>query len=629
MKDLIDRYHEVQLATLVSRPPEGAEWLHEIKFDGYRLIAFLEGKTVKLFTRNGNDWTASFPSIRNSVAQLRARSAVLDLEAVIVEPSGRTSFNALQQALGEGGRRDAIICYIFDLLYLNGENLSAMPQLGRKEKLENLLSASRAAKSIHYSEHVVGSGAEMLAKSCALGLEGIVSKLADAPYRPGRQKSWLKTKCLTRQEFIIVGFSAAKAGHRAIGALYLGYMKGGAIAYAGKVGTGFTIASAEKVYAKLVRLEVKTPTASGVPRSELRYIHWVKPSLLCEVAFVEWTEDGHIRHPSFQGLREDKSARNVKRETPEPVEDAVPGANSRAPATLKKAAVGIAPPVFQGLAISHPDRIIDSQTGLTKGGLAEYYSLVSPFLLQNVSAHPLTLVRCPEGIGGEMFYQRSVGTGLGPDVKPFKWKHKGKMHEYFYTESTAGLLQMVQMGTVEFHPWGTRHDNMDCPDWAIFDLDPDTAVPFEAVKLAALDLKQRLQGKGLECFPRCTGGKGLHVIVPLAGKDPWTDVKDWCEGVALEMVKDVPTAYIATMTKAVRKGKIFVDFFRNDYTATAVADFSVRARPGAPVAVPLEWRELKGLSAPNQFSIEEVIQRIKKRPPAPDRYKLKQRIRRK
>jgi bifunctional non-homologous end joining protein LigD len=287
----------------------------------------------------------------------------------------------------------------------------------------------------------------------------------------------------------------------------------------------------------------------------------------------------------------------VKRETPEPVEDAVPGANSRAPATVKKVAVGIAPPVFQGVAISHPDRIIDSQTGLTKGGLADYYSLVSPFLLQNVSAHPLTLIRCTEGIGGEMFYQRSVGTGLGPDVKPFKWKHKGKMHEYFYTESMAGLLQMVQMAAVEFHPWGTRHDNMDCPDWAVFDLDPDTAVPFEAVKLAALDLKQRLQGKGLVCFPRCTGGKGLHVIVPLAGKDPWTDVKDWCEGVALEMVKDVPTAYIATMTKAVRKGKIFVDFFRNDYTATAVADFSVRARPGAPVAVPLEWRELKRLNA--------------------------------
>ena len=211
MKDLIDRYGEVQLATLVSTPPEGADWLYEIKFDGYRLIAFLEGKTVKLFTRNGNDWTASFPSIRDSVAQLRARSAVLDMEAVIVEPSGRTSFNALQQALGEGGRRGAIIGYVFDLLHLDGKNLSVMPQLGRKEKLENLLSASRAAKSIHYSEHVVGSGAEVLAKSCALGLEGIVSKLAYAPYRPGRQKSWLKTKCLTRQEFIIVGFSAAKA----------------------------------------------------------------------------------------------------------------------------------------------------------------------------------------------------------------------------------------------------------------------------------------------------------------------------------------------------------------------------------------------------------------------------------
>jgi bifunctional non-homologous end joining protein LigD len=348
MKNLIDRYREVQLATLVSKPPEGVEWLHEIKFDGYRLIAFLEGKTVKLFTRNGNDWTASFPSIRNSVAQLRARSAVLDMEAVIVEPSGRTSFNALQQALGEAGRRDGIVGYVFDLLYLDGEDLSAMTQLCRKEKLQKLLNASRVAKSIRYSEHVVGCGAEIFAKSCALGLEGIISKLAGAPYRPGRQKSWLKIKCLTRQEFIIVGFSAAKAGNRAIGALYLGYTKDGVIAYAGKVGTGFTIASAEKVYVKLITLEVKKPTASGVPRSELRYIHWVKPSLLCEVAFVEWTEDGHIRHPSFQGLREDKSARNVERETAQPVEEAVPNANSKASATVKKAAVGIVPPVFRG-----------------------------------------------------------------------------------------------------------------------------------------------------------------------------------------------------------------------------------------------------------------------------------------
>jgi bifunctional non-homologous end joining protein LigD len=246
--------------------------------------------------------------------------------------------------------------------------------------------------------------------------------------------------------------------------------------------------------------------------------------------------------------------------------------------------------------------------------------------LRNVAAHPLTLIRCPEGINRERFYQRSVGTGLGTDVKPFKWQHKGTLHDYFYTETTAGLLQMVQMGTLEFHPWGTRYDNMDCPEWAIFDLDPDEAVPFEAVKLAALDLKRRLAAEGLQSFLRCTGGKGLHVVVPLAGLDHWAKVKAWCEGLAAQMVKEVPAAYVATMTKAVRHGKIFIDFFRNDYTATAVADFSVRARPGTSVAVPLEWRDLKSLKAASQFSMDDVLRRIKRKPPDPERYKVQQRI---
>ena len=281
---------------------------------------FLEGAKVKLFTRNRNDWTDRLPSIRDSVARLKAQSAVLDLEAVILEPSGGTSFQALQHALGDGGRNDAIIGYVFDLLYLDGKDLSGMSQLDRKQQLERLLRKSRAAKSLRYSEHVLGHGAELLAQACAEGLEGIVSKLADAPYRPGRQQSWLKAKCLARQEFIIVGFSAPKAGNRAIGALYLGYRKDGRIVYAGKVGTGFTLADAAAVYKTLAPLEEKLPRASGVPQAELRYIHWVRPSVICEVAFGEWTDDGRIRHGSFQGLREDKPAQKIKRETPQPMD---------------------------------------------------------------------------------------------------------------------------------------------------------------------------------------------------------------------------------------------------------------------------------------------------------------------
>jgi bifunctional non-homologous end joining protein LigD len=282
--------------------------------------------------------------------------------------------------------------------------------------------------------------------------------------------------------------------------------------------------------------------------------------------------------------------------------------------------------VLHGITITHPERVIEVTTGLTKGKLAEYYALVAPYLLRGIANHPVTLIRCPEGIGGETFYQRNPGRGLGPDVCPFTWHYKNKVYEYLYVRSAMGLMELIQMNTVEFHPWGTHYKRMDYPDRAIFDLDPDPTVPFEAVKLAAQDLRVRLEKLGLESFLRCTGGKGLHVIVPLAEEDHWDDVKEWSRSVAEQMVRDVPDAYVATMTKAKRTGKIFVDFFRNDYTATAVGDFSVRARPGAPVAVPLEWSELKKLTAPDQFSVDSVIRRVKRKPPDDARYKLKQRI---
>jgi len=281
---------------------------------------------------------------------------------------------------------------------------------------------------------------------------------------------------------------------------------------------------------------------------------------------------------------------------------------------------------LKGVRISHPERVIEASTGLTKGKLAAYYAEVAPYLLRSIANHPVTLIRCPDGIGGEMFYQRNPGRGLGPDVCPLHWRYKDKNYEYLYIRGPSGLLELVQMNVIEFHPWGTRYDRMDYPDRAIFDLDPDTAVPFEAVKLAAFDLKQRLENLGLQSFLRCTGGKGLHVIVPLAEKDNWDEVKEWSRSVAEQMAADVPEAYVSTMAKAKRVGKIFIDFFRNDYTATAVGDFSVRARPGAPVAVPLEWSELKKLESPSQFTVDTVLRRIKRKAPSDERYKVKQRI---
>ena len=363
----------------------------------------------------------------------------------------------------------------------------------------------------------------MFAKACATGLEGIVSKKADAPYTAGRQKGWLKTKCAQRQEFIILGFSAARTGDRALGALYLGYRKDGALRYAGKVGTGFSMKSARDLAERFATLAVTKPVLTraetgGMPAGEWQSIRWIKPVLLCEVAFTEWTQDGRIRHPSFQGLREDKDAGDVKKETPVP---------TRAVAKNTQAKEKAGALVVGGITITHPDRVISETGHVTKGELAEYYAAVAPFLLPRIARHPLSLLRCPSGIDGECFYQRNPGKGLGPDVHPFEFRHKGKKYEYLYIEDEKGLLEVIQMGAIEIHPWGAPIDAIDYPDRLIFDLDPAPDVPFEALKLAAQDLRQRLERKGLESTLKCTGGKGLHVTVPLAGKDKWPAVKSF------------------------------------------------------------------------------------------------------
>jgi bifunctional non-homologous end joining protein LigD len=611
LKTLMRKYPSVQLATLVDAPPEGERWVHEVKFDGYRLLGFLSGGEVGLRTRNGLDWTAKFPSVTAAIGRLKAEDAVLDMEAVVLDEHSKSSFQALQAALGEGGDRDRIIAYTFDLLHLDGEDLTGLNLTERKGKLEKLVRKSKPGRALQFSEHITGNGREMLAKSCKLGLEGIVSKLADAPYSAGRGKSWLKSKCQQRQEFIIIGYSDAHSGGRALGALYLGYHKDGSMKFAGKVGTGFTMESARSLSDRLAPLAIDKPVLNpsamnGTSAGEWQSIHWVKPLLLCEVSFTEWTEDGLIRRPSFQGLREDRKAAEVKMEKAT--------APKTAPSALAVRANAKAL-VLDGITITHPDRVISDIGHVTKGELAEYHAAVAPYMLPRIARHPLSLLRCPSGIGNPCFYQRNPGKGLGPDVHPFKFRHKGKSYEYLYIEDEKGLLEIVQMGAIEIHPWGASIDAIDYPDRLIFDLDPAPDVPFEALKLAANDLRQRLQRKHLKSMLKCTGGKGLHVTVPLAGKDNWASVKSFAATLAHEMVDAVPSAYVATMTKAKRNGKIFIDFFRNDYTATAIADFAVRARPGAPVALPLPWQELDGLESASQFTMKDVLNRLKKKRP--------------
>jgi bifunctional non-homologous end joining protein LigD len=611
LQRLADRYAGVQLARLVDTAPEGEGWVHEIKFDGYRLLEFLADGAACLRTRNGNDWTRSFPSIAAGLERLNADSAVLDMEAVLLDLEGKSSFQALQGVLGEGGHPERIVAYVFDLLSLDGKDLVGLPLIKRKDTLKALIAKSKQSV-FHYSEHFAVDGAEMYKQACAKGLEGIVSKRADAPYVAGQQKTWLKVKCGLRQEFIILGYSKAKSGERALGALYLGYRNDGTLRYAGKVGTGFTMKSARDVAERLRKIASATPILTrgeteGVGAGEWRAVHWAKPELLCEVAFAEWTNDGRIRHPSFQGLREDKDSAEVKKEKPMTL--AVPAA-SRSKAAKPGSLV------TAGITISHPERVISEIGQITKGALAEYHAAIAPFMLPRITRHPLSLLRCPAGIDGkECFFQRSPGRGLGRDIYPFDFRHKGKRYEYLYIDDEKGLLEIIQMGAIEIHPWGASVDAIDFPNRLIFDLDPAPDVPFEAMKLAAQDLRQRLKRKGLECTLKCTGGKGLHVTVALAAKDRWPEVKSFGAAVAAEMVSAGPEAYIATMSKAKRAGKIFIDYFRNDYTATAIADYGVRARSGAPVAVPLAWEELKGLKSASAFTMKDVLKRLKNRKP--------------
>ncbi|MGJ5818841.1 DNA ligase D [Paludibaculum fermentans] len=608
LRGLMEEYPEVQLATLVDAAPEGRNWVHETKFDGYRLLGLLAGGTVRLRTRNGHDWSERFPAISEALGHLKAKTAVVDMEAVVLDQGGKSNFQALQAALGAGGQPDEITGFAFDLLYLDGQELASRPLMERKEKLRNLLRKSKPGGALRYSEHLESDGRQVYAKACDLGLEGIISKRVDAPYVAGRQQSWLKVKCTLRQEFIITGYSAARSGERALGALYLAYKQGSGLRYAGKVGTGFSLASAKELVRRFKPVLTSKPSISKAERDtaaahEFAGIQWVRPTFLCEVEFTEWTKDGRIRHPSFQGLREDKAAMQVKKETPKPVTE------TAAAAKPQKGRL-----VVEGITITHPDRVISETGHVTKGEVAEYYAAVMPWLLPRIAGHPISLLRCPAGIDeGPCFIQRSAGKGLGPDVRRFEDKYQGERHEYIYVEEEKGLLELIQMGTIEIHPWSSAVQAIDYPDRLIFDLDPGEGVAFEAVKLAAKELRQRLKKKGLSAAVKCTGGKGLHVTVPLSGRNHWAEVKSFAGGMAGAMVDADPGAYIATMSKAKRKGRIFIDYLRNDRTATAIADYSVRARPGAPVAVPLDWSELKALESADQFTIRDVLKRLKRR----------------
>lgn len=597
MEPLVGRF---ELTTLTAEPPEGDAWLHEIKLDGFRIHCRVSKGKATLITRNGLDWTYRFKEVAATLQQVPAETALIDGELVALLPDGRSSFQALQQALNEG-REAQLVYFAFDLLYLDGYDLTAATLEDRKKTLEPLI-AGLAPDVLRYSEHIAGHGPSFHREACRLGLEGIISKRRDSPYRAGRGRDWIKVKCLQRQEFVIGGYTDPEKSRQGLGALLLGVYDGGDLRYAGRVGTGFNTRMLKDLEKRLRPMQQAHPPFLGRVPGPLRGIHWVKPELVGEVAFTEWTGDGRLRHPSFQGLREDKKPRDVKREVPQPTPAASePDWPSRSRPN-RAAAKGAGDGVMAGLRLTNPDKVLYPEQGVTKGDLARYYEAVADRMLPEIGGRPLMILRCPEGRAKHCFHQKHATGSVPPQVKWVEIEESGTVGRTLVVEDLAGLIALVQMGTLEIHVWGSRATDVERPDRLIFDLDPDPSVGWRQVVEAAHLLRDRLAALGLKSWPKTTGGKGLHVVAPIAPKQAWDTVKPFAKAIAEQLESDFPQRYTSNMAKAKRKGKIFVDYLRNGRGATAVATYSTRARPGAPVSMPVGWKELDKTD-PKRFTV--------------------------
>lgn len=643
-----------QLATLSTSMPTGAEWVHEIKFDGYRMIAHLNHGHVTLFSRNGKDWTAALQSIAHLISQFRIETAILDGEVVVADEQGKSNFMELKKALSNGDVR-RLQYYLFDVLYLNGTDTTTLPLLQRKELLAELLTTNAPkskAQRIRLSEHFTVTDDSFFHNVCSLQLEGVVSKRANAPYHVGRSKLWLKTKCQKRQEFVIGGFTVPSTGALGVGALLLGYYDNGKLKYAGRVGTGFTHASSRQLRKRLDTLRQNDNPYGSISTEGRRGAIWVKPHLVGEVEFTEWTPDGSLRHPSFKGLREDKQATSIVKEIAISPKAAAPDiekevekepaisktGKARSAKTEKASAPMVKAPsakvsdnnktVVGGIDISHPQRVIYPGTHITKQQLAEYYLFVSDKIMPHIVDRPLSMVRCPEGASVPCFFQRHVGLGKSPHLHEVSVRVKGKARNYLMIHDVKGLISLVQWGVIELHPWQCAANHLDKPDRMIFDLDPDPSVSLKQLIDGAHEVRQRMQELGLRTFVKTTGGKGLHVVVPMTPSYSFPAIKSFARAIAESMASDSPTKYIATMSKAKRTGKIFVDYLRNEVTSTAVAPYSARVREGATVSTPLAWQELTSQLKLSSFTIDAVRQRLKKRSKDPwqDFSKTKQKI---
>ncbi|MDT8759170.1 DNA ligase D [Sphingomonas psychrotolerans] len=574
-------FSQPQLATLVDSVPAGNQWLHEVKYDGYRALIATGGKGPKIYTRSGLDWTDKFPGIAEAARSLPA-PALIDGE-IVAYKNGKPDFSTLQEAISAGGQ--GLTYFAFDLLTDRGEDTTKLPQLARKERLRALLEGADAR--ILFSEHIVGAGEKLFDTMCREGYEGIVSKRADAPYRGARTKSWLKVKCIKRQEFVIIGWTPSDAKGRGFRSLLLAVNGPDGLVYAGKVGTGFNQATLQDLRDRFDKIAVDK-TAVKVPRAEARGARWIAPKLVAEVAFTEFTAENVVRHGSFIALREDKKPNEIVAEKPAPLPETPAAAQS-------------------SIKISSRERVIYPEAGLTKGELADYYAAIAPVALRWLANRPISLVRCPQGRAKHCFFQKHDAGSFGDHVHHVDVREKdGSVQPYLYVDDLDGIMACVQMGTIEFHGWGSLVADIEKPDRMVFDLDPDEGLDFDRVKKAAEDLKGHLADIGLTSWPMLSGGKGVHVVVPLIPRVDWPAVRSFAERFARALSAAEPDRFTANLKKVTRKDKIFIDYLRNQRGATAVLPYVARARENAPVAAPITWTELRDLDNAKRYTIRDA-----------------------
>ena len=607
-----------ELCTLRETPPSDGAWLHEIKWDGYRLLADLVDGQAKLRSRNDLDWTARVPAIARAVEALPVSEAHLDGELVVLDDQGHSDFSALQRVL-EGSSRQPLRYVVFDLPGVAGVDLSGTALVERKRLLRDLLGSTPGV--LAYSDHVVGHGAEVFAASGKAGFEGIISKRVDARYRGGRGQDWIKVKHEDGDEFIVVGYTAPKGARGHFGSLLLAQPGQDGLRYVGRVGSGFGDAMLRDLFKRMRPLETAGPTVELPAHIPLRprNVQWLQPRLVVEVAFRGWAKEGLLRQASFRGLREDKDMADLEPEKPAASKAKAPArakagkgaaAAKTAPARTKaKAARKAGSADGADVVITHPDRVVYPADGMTKGDVAAYYRAIAPWLLRDIAGRPLSLVRCPDGATGQCFFQKHHGAGFGEAVHALPLRQKSGIEDYVWIDDATGLLQLVQMNVLEFHPWGATVEDPERADRLVFDLDPGEGVSWKAVCDGAREVRGRLREAGLESFLRMSGGKGLHVVVPLAPAVPWEQARDFCEAFARAMEAHAPERWLANARKAQRTGRIFLDWLRNTRGATSVASWSLRAREHATVAMPLRWEELGKFDRPGAFSPDKALQR--------------------